>query len=290
MPLSRVLIAQDLESKEKSVLKVSKLSISGVLKREAAIHKSVVHENIISFKEFHESVEVDVSTKKSIKVAVLVTQLAENGELLGAIQRNGRLPEKIARTYFKQIIDTLAYLHKNNIAHRDIKPDNLLLDENYSIKVADFGFAEKFLSDQKSLKIVGTPSYFSPEMHEKVPHCPQSADLFAAGIILFAMVTGVDPFQTAEQKDPLYRLHIRREYDRFWNHYERFIQKQDAEFRFQKSFKDLLNQIWEYDVEKRYKLQDIQSHEWFVGETVNRETLKAFFAKNSTSSAFSTSM
>lgn len=255
--------------------------MSAALKREAFVLKSFTHENIIAVKEFHESTELEVTSKKTMKVAILVTELAENGDLLGLIQKHGRLPEIVARTYFRQIIDGLAYLHKNNIAHRDIKPENLLLDENYCIKLADFGNAEKFTADQGSMKIVGTPAYFSPEIHEKIPHCVQSADLFAAAITLFSMVCGCTPFEFAKQTDVVYRLLIRHEHDRFWRHFERYIQKQDPEFRFQQSFKDLLASIWEFNPEKRFTLEDIQSHEWMQGEVLSKQLLKTHFSKDS---------
>ena len=74
-------------------------------------------------------------------VCVIVQDVAESGELFYFVKNSGYFSEANARYFFKQIIDGLEYLHKQGLAHRDIKPDNILLDSEFNIKIADFGFA-----------------------------------------------------------------------------------------------------------------------------------------------------
>ena len=78
-------------------------------------------------------------------MAYLVYEKAEGGELMDYLLITGAFSEPLARHYFKQLMQGLDYCHMNGVAHRDLKPDNLLLDGNFNLKIADFGFAAPFL-------------------------------------------------------------------------------------------------------------------------------------------------
>lgn len=78
---------------------------------------------------------------KQREVLYIVLELAKGGCLFDFISNTGAFSEKFARYYFKQILDGLDYCHRKGVAHRDMKPENILLDENFQIKIADFGFA-----------------------------------------------------------------------------------------------------------------------------------------------------
>ena len=98
------------------------------------------HENVIKQNEFGiGTYEKTNGSKKEVQFIVL--ELALGGELFDFVAISGRFIEPIARYFFKQFIDGLKYCHKQGIAHRDLKPENLLLDNNFSLKIADFGFA-----------------------------------------------------------------------------------------------------------------------------------------------------
>lgn len=68
-------------------------------------------------------------------------ELVGGGELFDLVALGGRLEEKYARYYFKQLMEGLGYCHSSGVAHRDLKPENLMLDNNFNLKIADFGFA-----------------------------------------------------------------------------------------------------------------------------------------------------
>ena len=90
-----------------------------------------------------------------------------------------------------------------------MKPENILLDSDFKLKVADFGFATYLMGkDGTGLlrTVLGTESYMAPEIHLKLPYLGENVDLFASGIILFILYAGSPPFSKAEQKDPYYRL------------------------------------------------------------------------------------
>lgn len=90
------------------------------------------------------------------------------GELFGYIANSGALSEEFCRYYFKQLISGLRHMHSHGICHRDMKPDNILVDENFDLVIADFGFAAPDNGrDGKGVLYsnLGTEAYKAPEIH-----------------------------------------------------------------------------------------------------------------------------
>jgi len=113
----------------------------------------------------------------------------------------------------------LDYCHMKNVAHRDLKPENVLLDSEYTLKIADFGFAAPAMGRDMSGVLhtkLGTLNYMAPEICLKQPYQGKSVDLFASAIILFIMVAQHPPFNTAEAKDPFYKVLAANRADIFW--------------------------------------------------------------------------
>jgi serine/threonine-protein kinase Chk1 len=115
----------------------------------------------------------------------------------------------------------LEYLHSKGIAHRDMKPENLLYDEKFLLKIADFGFATSLAGKDGAglLKtVLGTESYMAPEIHQHQKYSGTAVDIFAAGIILFIMYTGHPPFVKADPKaDAYYKCLCNNKHVAFWN-------------------------------------------------------------------------
>jgi serine/threonine protein kinase len=89
-------------------------------------------------------------------------------------------------------------MHSNDIAHRDIKPENLLLDKNYNLKIADFGLSAALPKDgEKYTEQCGSQTFMLPEIHQNKSYDGKQADLFAASVVLFIMLTGFPPFTKA---------------------------------------------------------------------------------------------
>lgn len=100
------------------------------------------------------------------RVLFLIMEHASGGEALDFVVTHGKMSEDRARMFFQQIVSAIAHCHKNNIAHRDLKAENLLLDGDLNIKIIDFGLAN-IISDKKFLTPCGSPNYAAPEIIKK---------------------------------------------------------------------------------------------------------------------------
>ena len=96
---------------------------------------------------------------------------------------------------FKAIVSAIAYCHSKQICHRDIKLENILLDEQGNPKLIDFGFSTCIPNDKKVKIFCGTPSYMSPEIVQKIEYNGPPADVWALGVLLYALLTGTFPFK-----------------------------------------------------------------------------------------------
>lgn len=124
----------------------------------------------------------------------LVLEYIEGGELFDYLIKKGRLEEREAVNYFRQIVQGVHYCHKFNICHRDLKPENLLLDKERNIKIADFGMAALEINDRMLETSCGSPHYASPEIVAGKNYHGGPSDIWSCGIILFALLTGHLPF------------------------------------------------------------------------------------------------
>lgn len=138
---------------------------------EANLLRKMNHPNLINIIDSYIDIDYEDEQGKTSQLTALALELASNGELYEFLAKTGRFDEKIARLYFRQLINgklgllklilmkyawlALDYCHKKGIAHRDIKPENILLDAEYNLKIADFGLA-RFLSDTRRNALVGT--------------------------------------------------------------------------------------------------------------------------------------
>ena len=118
-----------------------------------------------------------------------------NGELFSFITSKNRLKEEEACKLFQQLISALTYLGKLGIVHRDVKPENLLLDEQLNLKMIDFGLSNMYKQGEKLSTACGSPCYAAPELIKGLEYVGQKADLWSAGVVLFTMVCGHLPFE-----------------------------------------------------------------------------------------------
>ena len=115
-----------------------------------------------------------------------------------------RLEEEDAKRIFKQIMTALYYCHKKSIAHRDIKLENILIDDSNNVKLIDFGFSTCIPNEKKIKMFCGTPSYMAPEIVMKEEYAGPPADIWASAVLLYALMNGCFPYRGATDKE-LYR-------------------------------------------------------------------------------------
>lgn len=119
------------------------------------------------------------------------------GDLLNYIQKTGPLPVDMAKMYFVQIILAVKYLHANGVCHRDIKCENVLIQNQRLVKLSDFGFSKKLRRNGKdmiSCTFCGSAAYAAPQVLKGVPYDPKAYDMWSMGCLLFIMITGDMPY------------------------------------------------------------------------------------------------
>ena len=149
----------------------------------------------------------------------MVLEFVQGGELFDFVAKD-KFSEPISRFYFKQLLLATHYCHSKGVAHRDLKPDNIMLDSKFNVKIADFGFAGPIQGRDGSGYLdttLGTKAYMAPEILNKEPHYQgHVVDLFALGIILFNLYSGHSPFNCARIDDSHYKLIANNRADKFW--------------------------------------------------------------------------
>ncbi|CAD8189954.1 unnamed protein product [Paramecium octaurelia] len=163
------------------------------IKREISILKRINHSNIIKL-------IYAIEDRKSIN---LLMEYISNQSLAVYVKSKSKrlLPTQEGLYIFQQLANAIKYLHSKNIAHRDIKMENiLLLTDNY-VKLIDFGFSICIQDNQKVNVFCGTPSYMSPELVSKIPHNPLCSDIWSLGILLYRMLLGEYPFKGQNDKE-----------------------------------------------------------------------------------------
>ncbi|KAJ4887162.1 CBL-interacting serine/threonine-protein kinase 7 [Raphanus sativus] len=143
----------------------------------------------------------------------IVMELASGGELFSKLLRRGRLPESAARRYFQQLASALRFSHLHGVAHRDVKPQNLLLDREGNLKVSDFGLSAlpEHLRNGLLHTACGTPAYTAPEVISRRGYDGGKADAWSCGVILFVLLVGEVPFDDSNIAS-MYRKIQRRDY------------------------------------------------------------------------------
>ena len=219
--------------------------------REMSILSKMDHENVIKVFQIYED----------NYNYLIIMEYCEGGELFNYIVKKGKLSEIEAAFFFYQIINGVEYLFSQGIAHRDLKPENLLLNKNNIIKIIDFGLSNFFDGEHNLITPCGSPCYASPEMVSGHKYNGFNIDIWATGIILFAMVCGYLPFEHSD-KDKLFEQILKAKLD-FPSHLS-------------DSVKDLISKILITDPNKRINIEQIKKHSFYLlgKETYNQKINK----------------
>ncbi|XP_073996581.1 serine/threonine-protein kinase SIK3-like isoform X2 [Rhodnius prolixus] len=205
--------------------------------REIQILMKLRHPHII---RLYQVMETD-------RTIYLVTEYACGGEIFDFLVKNGKISEQEACKIFHQIVAAVNYCHSRNVVHRDLKAENLLLDANMNIKLADFGFSNNFEAGKKLCTWCGSPPYAAPELFQGVDYDGPKADVWSLGVVLYVLVCGSLPFDGPT----LYSLKNKVISGKFRIPY--FMSRECEQ---------LIRQMLLLDPERRMSIKQIRAHKW----------------------------
>ncbi|XP_057771434.1 CBL-interacting serine/threonine-protein kinase 7-like [Salvia miltiorrhiza] len=222
-----------------------------IVREVSAMRRLHHHPNILNLHEV-------MATKTKI---YLVMELAPGGELFAKLSRCRRFSESAARRYFHQVISALRFCHQNGVFHRDIKPQNLLLDHNGILKITDFGLSA--LSEHKIDGLVrtacGTPAYTAPEVVSRKGYDGEKADAWSCGVLLYVFLVGNLPFDDTNLSN-MYRAMHRRALE-----FPDWVSK---------SAKIVIYRLLDPNPSTRLSLDELIKHSWFK-KSFSEENLRS---------------
>ncbi|KAH9398129.1 hypothetical protein TYRP_019135 [Tyrophagus putrescentiae] len=219
------------------------------LRRELSILGGIKHPNCMKV--------VDLFRSKS-RVYISMPFMA-NGTVGTVVNKHGPLSEWNCKVWFPAMARAVKYLHERSIAHRDLKLDNILLDEHYNPVVSDFGFSRFVKVSNKTGEAIksdtycGTTSYNPPEILKHIPYDPFKGDIWCCGVMLFVMINQNYPFDRHDGKEVMYEKQMTREY-----HLEEEVARRCTD-----ELKDVIALMLEPEVKKRVDIFSLCQHPWF---------------------------
>ncbi|KAH7922538.1 Pkinase-domain-containing protein [Leucogyrophana mollusca] len=221
-------------------------AMSASLTREIHHHRQLHHPHVTQMYEV-------IATESSIWI---VTELCCGGELFDYLAEKGRLTEEETKIIFGQLCLAVAYLHEKGIVHRDLKLENVLLDERCRVKLGDFGFTREYERGVYMETFCGTTGYASPEMLQGKRYLGPEVDVWSMGVILYCLLTGTLPFDDDDEAIMREKV-IKGEYE-------------DPEW-LSTDARDLIRNILEIDTTKRFTIPQILSSAWFSPHSSSQE-------------------
>ncbi|GJN93388.1 hypothetical protein Rhopal_006442-T1 [Rhodotorula paludigena] len=186
------------------------------LVREMRIHETLQHRNILRLFGGETREECAVKAYSGGEQhwpagLYMVLDLADGGDLFDKITPDIGVDAEIAHLYFRQLVSGLKYLNQHGICHRDVKPENCLLDGQGNLKVSDFGLATvfKYKGQERLLKDrCGSPPYAAPELARAQPYAAEPIDVWSAGVVLFALLFGNTPWDEPTSNSPEFAAYV----------------------------------------------------------------------------------
>jgi len=255
-----------------------------VIKKEINCMKKIRHKYVVALLASSMNCnypKADGGTEKSV---LMVLEFANGGDLYDVIYYSGPMKERLAATYFKQLLEGVDAIHKMNITHRDLKPNNVLIDHKFCLKITDFGLSHIGSSDvapkNKRMKTtwVGTKGYRAPELVLNAKYS-NMCDVFALGVCLFVMLLARQPFRTASSDDQWYKCIATKQFDKYWKSHDASSSKQHN-FVLSKVAKDMLHQLLCYQPRQRITIEKALKHKWMQGEIYEDKELPGLMQKS----------
>ena len=252
-------------------IKIYKEKCKTFYNKEISIHETLKNTNLfislekygmgyIYYKEENPLFINENNIYQMEKVYYIIEEIAENGELFDYIYvlKTG-FNDKICAKIFLNIVKSLQLLHKKRIIHCDIKPENVLIGNDFNIRLIDFGYSE-YVSKNNNIihSTSGSDTYCSPEIRRSYMEGYDGikSDIFSLGVLLFVIRVGKFPFKYSIYNDKRYRLIMEKNYESYWNGFKKENLSEE--------FKDLINHLICYDPDDRFSLDEVLRHPWII--------------------------
>jgi len=241
---------------------------SNSYKNEARFQETS-HPHIVSIVKTQANIECFMKGK-IVNVSTVSMELAPYRDSAGLISTLQLYKsEKLIRTYFHQMIEGIEYLHSKGIYHMDIKCANLLLGEDFKLKVTDFALS--YMNGDSCLRGTGTKNYRAPELLERAVTDHKNSDIYSAGIVLFAMMAGFMPYSEDKETTGYELLELLKKQDGdFWKILKKLI---PMKISFGKDFKKLFFGMINSNPEERMTIADIKKSKWYKGSIYSEKKL-----------------
>jgi len=280
----RILKAINQASKETVAIKLfpkskSRKSMPNFFNEERSASK-LSHPHILKYHAFYEDALIQLGKEEFKEYSAIVMEYIPYGDLFGLVSQRS-ISEKLARTIFKQVLSAIKYLHSQNLAHLDIKLENVLVDVDEGVKVIDFDACESTLDGSKTVTLnKGSPGYRAPEFVKGTAENLLAGDIYSLGIVLFILVVGTPPYNEVEKGgkftfDKHYEV-MRTDVKKFWRVQDSY-READGRVKLSKNFKEIVEAMLREDPTKRPTITELERMSWLQGDTYNEEEIEAKF-------------
>ena len=238
--------------------------------------KKIIYETNLMRKLNHPNITKILEMFEDEKYILIIMEYINGGNLFSFVKKRRKLTEKISKFLFKQIILGIKHIHSQNIVHRDVKLENILIDLNNTIKICDFGIGRILSSpDELIHDQCGTPMYMAPEIllsSKEKGYKGFPVDIWSAGIALYIMLSGTLPFSVKNENDSFLDGNNNNNKKKNIALKKAIINNEPKRIeKISDNARDLLMGLLNKDPNKRLTCDEILKHPWLNNEDINNK-------------------